>query len=368
MNFRIFLHALFGCCLLASCGMEPRDYAGQVQTPAKTEDRLLILCEGLWGQDNSCLSYIDCGTQTDKWFQKMNPGMHLGDTGNDIIMVNDTLIAISVNWSNLIQYIYPDGRAITATENIPNNRRLATDGQFLYCTSYANHGYVAKIDLVTKQIVDTCRTGYEPEGIACYDGRLYIANTGGYAFQDPSHGYESTVSVVDAQTMKELKRIDTGCINLMGDMSQSGRFVCISSAGDNYDVAPRTVVLDMATDEFRVFDFAATYNCAYGNRFYVIGAAFSYNTQDYVYSEHTISVPSLDVSDGLGDYNAAVSVIRQLQTPYGIYISPYSGHLYVTDARQNVLNGYLYEFGTDGRQLNRWMLKGLNPGHFLALP
>lgn len=352
--------------LLSGCRMEVNDEV-VISTPTKTEDKLLILCEGLWGMDNSCISYLDQGTLVNKWYQKQNPKHRLGDTGNDIIQVNDTLIAISVNWSNIIQYIYPDGRAIAATEDIPNNRKLTTDGNYLYCTSYANHGYVAKVDVRTKEIVDTCHVGYEPEGIAYYKGRLFVANTGGYSFQE-GHDYETTISVIDAQTMKELMRIDTGCINLYGKMSQCGQFICINSCGDYYDVEPKSVVLNMESEEFWVFDFPATYNCTYDGKFYTIGSAFSYNTGEYQYSIHTISLPSMQVEEGLAEYAGAEEVIRQMQSPYGIYISPYSGHLYVSDARSYATNGYVFEFDRQGNQLNKYYLDGLNPAHFLALP
>ena len=352
--------------LLSGCRMEVNDEV-VISTPTKTEDKLLILCEGLWGMDNSCISYLDQGTLVNKWYQKQNPKHRLGDTGNDIIQVNDTLIAISVNWSNIIQYIYPDGRAIAATEDIPNNRKLTTDGNYLYCTSYANHGYVAKVDVRTKEIVDTCHVGYEPEGIAYYKGRLFVANTGGYSFQE-GHEYESTISVIDTQTMKELKRIDTGCINLFGKMSQCGQFICINSCGDYYDVEPKSVVLNMDSEEFKIFDFPATYNCTYDGKFYTIGSAFSYNTGEYQYSIHTISLPSMQVEEGLAEYAGAEEVIRQMQSPYGIYISPFSGHLYVSDARSYATNAYVYEFDRQGKLLNRYYLDGLNPAHFLALP
>ena len=366
----------FKCCLsiclllqtflLSSCRMEVNDEVATSE-PSKTEDKLLILCEGLWGMDNSCISYLDQGTLINKWYQKQNPKQRLGDTGNDIIQVNDTLVAISVNWSNIIQYIYPDGRAIAATEDIPNNRKLASDGDYLYCTSYANHGYVAKVDVRTKEIVDTCHVGYEPEGIAYYKGRLFVANTGGYSFQE-GHDYETTVSVIDAQTMKELKRIDTGCINLYGKMSQCGQFICINSCGDYYDVEPKSLVLNMESEEFKVFDFPATYNCTYNGKFYTIGSAYSYNTGEYQYSMHTIDLPSMQVEEGLSEYAEAQAIIEKMQSPYGIYISPYSGHLYVSDARSYATNAYVYEFDRRGKQLNRYYLDGLNPAHFLALP
>lgn len=352
--------------MLTACSLEPADDPTP-PSPMRGEDKLIVLCEGLWGLDNSSISYIDHGVVTDYWFQKNNPRMHLGDTGNDIIQVNDTLIAVSVNWSNIVQYIRPDGRAVAATENIPNNRRLCTDGNgYLYVTSYADDGYVAKIDLRTKSVVDTCHVGYEPEGIAFFDGRLFVANTGGYAPQT-GHKYESTVSVVDASTMKELKRIDTGCINLYGGMAQCGQFLCINSAGDNYDVMPKTVVLNMASEEFYVFDFPSTYACAYGNRFYTVGSSYSYITGDYELSTHIIDLPSKDVQLGLGVYSVAVDEIAKMQSPYGIFISPYSAHMYVTDARGNVTNGYVYEFSPEGKEVKVYRLQGLNPSRMIAV-
>lgn len=361
------LCALGVALLLAACSLQPADYPDNSE-PTADSDRLIVLCEGLWGMDNSSLSLIDHGTLTNRWFQQQNPGRHLGDTGNDILQVNDTLLAISVNWSNIIQYIRPDGTAIDATENIPNNRRLATDGRgFLYVTSYADHGYVAKIDLRTKLVVDTCHVGYEPEGIAYWDGRLYIANTGGYSTQTGDHGYEQTVSVVDAATMRELRRIDTGCPNLYGTMTTSGQYACINSAGDYYTVQPRTVVLNMASDEFRTYPFPATYSCAARGKFYLIGSSYSYVTGQYQYSMHTIALPSLEAADGLGEYARAEETIRGMQSPYGLYISPYSLHLYASDARAYATNGYVHEFATDGTPVKRYLLRGVNPSRFVAM-
>lgn len=370
MNIKHTLLYCITAMLLIACA-DSNESSNETDTPQPGQpsaDRLLVLCEGLWGMDNSCIALVDSAGVTDKWFRLHNPGMKLGDTGNDIILVNDTMVAVCVNWSNIIQYIHPDGTAIAATENIPNNRRLATDGDFLYCTSYADHGYVAKIDIRTKQVVDTCHTGYEPEGIAYYKGRLYVANTGGYSFQEKDHDYESTVSVIDAATMTELRRIDTGCINLYGTLSQSGQWLCINSAGDYYNTTPRTVVLNMEDEQFRVFDFPATYSCAHDGRFYTIGSAFSYITNTYEYSMHTIELPSLTATEGLGQYASAQPVIEQMQAPYGLYLSPRTKHLFVSDARSYATNGYIYEFDASGQQLRRLLLKGINPAHFLSLP
>lgn len=340
-----------------------------------TKENLIICNEGNWQSDNGQLSYYDAntGTVTNKWFRTIN-GIKLGDTPNDILQINDTLIAIAVNWSNIIQYIHPDGTACGATENVPNNRRMCADGKFLYITSYAHEcggqrftkGYVAKIDIVTKEVVATCEVGWEPEGIKLYDGKLYIANTGGYAFSE-NHEYETTIQVVDAATMQSLKTIDTGCINLYGEMSQAGRYLCINSCGDYYEVPPRTIVFDCVTEEVKCLDYPCTYNTTDGEHFYCVGSAFSYNTGAYVYYTYTIDPKTMKVWDYI--YNDVITAkIKELQSPYELYVSPYTGNIYFTDAKSYATAGYLYGYNIEGQEVFEPAKVYINPAHILAIP
>ena len=338
-------------------------------------ENLIICNEGNWQSDNGQLSYYDgtAGVLTNKWFRQVN-GSKLGDTPNDIIQVNDTLIAIAVNWSNIIQYIHPDGTACGDTENVPNNRRMCTDGNYLYITSYAHQcgnqtfekGYVAKIDVKTKQVVATCEVGWEPEGVRLYEGKLYVANTGGYAFSE-NHAYETTVQVVDAETMKSIKTIDTGCINLYGEMSQAGQYLCINSCGDYYNVKPKTVIVDCKTDEVKTFDFPATYNSTDGDVFYTVGSEFSYNTGEYVYSIKTINPKTQEVKDGIF-CEAITQKIKEITSPYELYISPYTKNVYFTDANSYGSAGYLYGYTKEGQQVFAPQKVYVNPAHILALP
>lgn len=112
--------------------------AAMAVSMAGAKERLILLNEGNWQADNGKVTYFEDGrVVSNQWFRDVN-GMKLGDTPNDIILVNDTLIAISVNWSNIVQFIRPDGKAVTATEDIPNNRKLATDGRYVYVSSYGH--------------------------------------------------------------------------------------------------------------------------------------------------------------------------------------------------------------------------------------
>ena len=347
----------------------------EIPKPEIIGENLIICNEGNWQSDNGQLSYYDgtAGVLTNKWFRQVN-GSKLGDTPNDIIQVNDTLIAIAVNWSNIIQYIHPDGTACGATENVPNNRRMCADGNYLYITSYAHQcgnqtfekGYVAKIDVKTKQVVATCEVGWEPEGVRLYEGKLYVANTGGYAFSE-NHAYETTVQVVDAETMKSIKTINTGCINLYGEMSQAGQYLCINSCGDYYNVKPKTVIVDCKTDEVKTFDFPATYNSTDGDVFYTVGSEFSYNTGEYVYSIKTINPKTQEVKDGIF-CEAITQKIKEITSPYELYISPYTKNVYFTDANSYGSAGYLYGYTKEGQQVFAPQKVYVNPAHILALP
>lgn len=356
------------------------------------QEKLIILNEGLWQADNGKVTYFEDGEiVSNEWFRENN-GYKLGDTPNDIIQINDNLIAMAINWSNIVQFINPDGKAVAATEDVPNNRKLVSDGKYVYVSSYGHEvgingkyrefekGYVAKIDINTFKVVDAVEVGYEPEGIAYYKGKLFVANTGGYAFQE-NHDYETTVSVIDAETMTTFRTIDTGQINLYGKMSQSGQYLCINSPGDYYDIQAATIIFDCqaALDgkpDFQCYhslEYAATYNTVdlEGN-FYAIGSRYSYYTGEYEFNYARINPTELFESDGyLGveeDFPGTVlSDIKQMMMPYGLYINPYTGYIYATDAASFTAAGKLYQWTPDGRLLGTHKVY-INPAHFLALP
>ena len=352
-------------------------------------EKLIVLDEGNWQADNGRVTYFEDGKiVSNQWFRDINK-IKLGDTPNDIIQINDDLIAIAINWSNIVQFINPQGVAVAATEDVPNNRRLASDGKYVYVTSYGHEcgttsgfvsftkGYVAKIDVSTFKVVATCEVGWEPEGIALYDGKLFIANTGGYAFQE-DHEYETTVSIVDAETMKKVKDVDTGVINLYGSMSQTGKYLCINSPGDYYDIPAASLVFDCEaalqgkSECFVKLDFAATYNCPTNDgKFFAIGSRFSYYTNEYQFNCVTIDPAAVMRVGASGAVETLpgtlVSDISKMSSPYGLYVNPYTGYIYATDAGSYAAAGMLYQWSPEGKLLGTFKTY-INPGHFLALP
>lgn len=354
------------------------------------QEKIILLNEGIWQSDNAKVTYFEDGrVVSNQWFRDNN-GYKIGDTPNDIIQINDNLIAIAVNWSNIIQFITPEGKAVAATEDVPNNRKLATDGRYVYVSSYGHEcgtvnglktftkGFVAKIDINTFKVVAATEVGYEPEGIAYYDGHLFVANTGGYAFQE-DHEYETTVSILDAATMQVVKMIDTGQINLYGKMSQSGKYLCINSPGDYYDIQAAAIIFDCDKalqgdkDCFVTLPYASTYNCATRDgKFFAIGSRYSYYTGEYTFNYITIDPEEVMLSSGNSGIDetlpgTVLNDIKKMTMPYGIYVNPYTGYIYATDAGEFVSGGALYQWSPEGELLGKYNVY-INPAHFLALP
>jgi len=403
----------------------------------RAQEKLIVLNEGMWQADNGRLTYFEGDhVVSNQWFRDNN-GKKIGDTPNDIIQVNDNLIAIAVNWSNIVQFITPEGKAVAATEDIPNNRKLCSDGKYVYVTSYGHEctvvgnaskrssaigsivgnaskrsrgvtnltgtlgsvphysvtpagtlgsvphyfdrGFVAKIDVATFQVVAATEVGYEPEGIAFYKGHLFVANTGGYALQE-DHEFETTVSIINAETMQVERTVDTHVPNLFGKMSQSGRYLCINSPGDYYETTAASLIfdcqkaLDGDANCYVKLDVPATYNCTTRDgHFLAIGSSFSFLTGDYEFSYLNIDPKAVMESGQQGSGitqslpGSLLADYKKMNQPYGIYVNPYTGYIYGTDAGSYEGVGYLYQWSPEGQLLGKHKVY-INPGHFLALP
>lgn len=357
---------------------------------ASSEEYVILLNEGNWQSDNGQVSLIKNHEITNQWFRTIN-NTKIGDTPEDIIYIPEkNLLAIAVNWSNIIYFIRPDGKLVAQTENIPNCRQMCVDDRgYLYITSYAHEtalgetyerGYVAKVDLNNYNIVSTIEVGYEPEGIAFYDGKLFVANTGGYAFSE-SHGYEHTVSVIDCLTWTKLQDVEiltksgTPVINLYGEMSQCGPYLCINSPGDYNTVSPSTVIFNCTDNSYNVIEgIPCTYNTTtVNNKFFTVGSQFSYSTNEYVYYVNTIDPFTMEIVNGFEKPDGTVSetpfnVISKMQNPYCVYCNPYTGHLYIVDAKTYTSAADVYEFDANGRQVGSALTAYINPGHMAAVP
>ena len=261
---------------IASCTKENTSevtFAGievEVGEQSSSFSKLYILNEGAF-PGASTLDLLDFNKKkycTDI-FAQANPevAQGLGNTGNDMALADGKLWVL-LNASNQVAVLHlPDAKLEKVLE-VDSPRFIVFDGQYAYITSYAGAVYgaeemvpgkVYRIDR-TNYSVSTVEVGYQPEGLAVLNGKLYVANSGGYNWM-----HDNRISVIDVATFKLDKHIEAPMTNLF-QMAATKDRIWVSSYGESswyQDAdgnwlstvsAPQSVVSMTAGGQFTVWD------------------------------------------------------------------------------------------------------------------
>ncbi len=341
-----------------------------VTTPEYSSlDGFYLLNEGNMGSNKSTLDYYDfsTGTYTRNIYGNANPNVakELGDVGNDIAIYGSRLYAV-INCSNKVEVMDAATTNRIGQIDIPNCRYIKFYKGYAYVTSYAGpveinpnytqKGYVAKVDTASLQVVDRCIVGFQPDELEIVEGKIYVANSGGYMVPN----YENTVSVIDIDNFTEESRI-TVDINLQLIKADRHGRLWISSRGDYYENPSRLYCYDTRKQRMEhTYDIPVGNMCLQGDSLYIISNAWSYvsmsSTPAYaiVNTETCEQVSSNFITDGTES---------DIRVPYGIAVNPFSKDIYVTDARNYVNPGYLHCYSSDG--VRKWSVRtGDIPAHF----
>jgi len=248
-------------CSLNSCrkeetGTPSSGSGGGEGETAGTVKGFFLLNEGNQGSNKASLDYFDyeTGVYTKNIYPERNPGVvkELGDLGNDLQVYGEKLYAV-IGGSGLVEVMDVNTAKHVGQISVPSGRRLAFKDQYVYISSYAGplnfdpnarKGYVARVDTAQLGKVDTCVVGYQPEDIVVSGNKLYVANSGGYR----APVYDSTVSVIDLSTFKEIYKINVAINIQKMRLDRSGN-LWVSTPGNYYDIPSRTFVIDTKTDK-----------------------------------------------------------------------------------------------------------------------
>ncbi len=311
---------------------------------------MLVLCEGLFQQNNSSLSWINNATGSvinDYYVQ--TSGLQLGDTGNEMKQYGGK-IYIAMNVSSKIEVL----SVLTGVsiKQIPmfdgavakEPRSLAFYNGKVYVTCY--DGYVDVIDTSSLEVEQRILVGSNPEGITVSNGKIYVANSGGLNFPNA----DSTVSVVNPISGLEEMKITVG-LN-PGDMITDAQGdVYVISRGDYASIPSRMHRINPSTntvvDDF-TFDASSL---TLMNSNLLVGYA------DFTSGTNTIGL--FDAVNEIMTSNDFVD-LSGVQTLYGIDYNPSNGNIYVLDALDFTTTGYVREFTSSGVSLADYHV-GLNP-------
>lgn len=313
-----------------------------------------ILNSGSFQKNNSNLTFYDNETKLcSDVFKTANSGLDLGDTGQDLLIVDDKLY-IAVYESAVIYVTDITGKILKKIESkregqtqSQSPRSLTTYGNYVYVSYY--DGYVARINKNTYEIEKQIKVGNNPEEIEVSKGKLYVANSGGMN----SPVYDKTVSVIDLNTFTELKRIDVLDNPTQIEVDNQGSVYVVSMG--NYGDIPNTLQrIDPATDKSEVIANATLVRINNdGTKLYTIYAQYGSATNDYkVYD--TVAKKMLEGSFVDKDVTFAAN-------PFCFNINPTNGNLYIGTS-DYVNTGMMYILSpTTGKVVESFNTKGYNP-------
>ena len=381
---RVFLVLLLlSLLLLQSCRHDIIVWPSEEEEVGGTRtDSILgfyLLNEGNMGSNKCTMDYYDytTGTYIRNIYGNANPSAvkELGDVGNDLRIYGNRMWAV-INCSNKIEVMEARTARRVGQVNLANCRYIAFHEGYAYVTSYAgpvqiNPGYeqkgmVVKIDTATLEKVDTCIVGFQPDRLDIANGKIFVANSGGYMFPN----YENTVSVIDLATFCEEMRIPVA-VNLHHLMADSDGQLWVSSRGDYYgntsalfcitDPAGTPQVRRITTQDGT--DLVVENMTLRGDSLYVIGTEFSYATMQNHTNYGIVNVRTRQVltTNFITDGTDA-----SIMEPYGIAVHPHTGEILIGDARTHVNPGTLFCFSPEGLLL--WKVRtGDIPAHFAFL-
>lgn len=326
------------------------------------------LNEGNMGMNRASLDYFDytTGHYTRDIFSERNPEIvkELGDVGNDIKVYGQKVYAV-INVSNLIVvFDVRTARRIKEIE-VPNCRYLAFWKDKAYISSYAGPvqidpnaevGFVAEIDTASLEVTRKVPVGYQPEEMVVHNKKLYVANSGGYR----APNYDRTVSVVDLETFKEEKKIDVA-INLYRMAIDERGDIYVSSRGDYKNTPSNLYVIDSTTDEVKqCLDIPVGGMCIDGDKLYYYSVAYSMTSGG---NKVTYGILDTRTKRQITDRIITDGTDKDIMIPYGIAVNPETKEIFMSDAQNYVVTGFVYCFSPEGKL--RWKTEGGNiPGHF----
>jgi len=318
---------------------------------------VFILNQGLFQNNNSTLDYYDYRTKTLRKdiFGAANSGKKLGDTGNDI-EIYGSKIYIVMHGSNTVEVA--DARTVKslATISLTNGgkprlpRAIVFDKNHAFVSCF--DGTVQVIDTATLQVSGFIPVGRNPERMAISAGRLFVANSGGLSY--PSN-YDTTVSVIDLQGLRELKKITVPKNPGEVYADKYGK-VYVISHGDYEKVLPSTTLIDPLTYMTAGYSKSPRAMCFSGDSAYIFANDPVSGKRVYlllnVKTQAVISTNFIhDMSDTL------------ITTPFSLATDPTTKNIFIGDARDFTSNGQVIIYDRKGNKQDAFTV-GLNPGFF----
>ncbi|MES2826891.1 MAG: YncE family protein [Bacteroidota bacterium] len=365
LNSQLLFGLLFASLAFGACRKSPVPIPEETNEtlflpePSSRVKGLYLVNEGNMYMNKASIDYVDFtkGSYRKNLYNQVNPEITkgLGDVGNDIGVYGSKLYVL-LNGSNKVEVMdVKTGKRIQQIDLL-NCRYITFNGGKAYVSAYfgqvgdpnSPNGIIAEIDTTTLRETRRVQVGRQPEELAVVEGKLYVANSGGYT---PSN-YEHTISVVDLSSFKVTARIEAG-INLHRLKADKYGDLYVTSRGNYVDIPSRLYIINTRTETVKkVIDISV------GNLAIDDDLAYVYSTEfNGLTGKNTVSYAMLDIKDEvlLNRKFITDGTDKEIKVPYGIAIHPNSKDVFVTDATDYVTPGRLYCFDANGKK--KWSVE-----------
>ncbi|MFK7784418.1 MAG: YncE family protein [Crocinitomicaceae bacterium] len=332
--------------LLVSCKKDDPT----VEDNIALKDGMMVMCEGLFQQNNSSLSFVNFNNdQSINNFFLATSDRALGDTGNDFQRYGGKVYAI-MNGSSTVEVI--SGITGVSIKQIPmvdggvaKQPRSVTFYQDKILVSCYD-GFVDVIDTTSLEVEQRIQVGSNPEGLAVSNDMLFVANSGGLNFPN----VDSTVSVINLSTYVEELKITVGKNPIGVEVDTEGDIYVITR-GDYATIPSRLNRINPTSYAVTQFPFDASSIHPMTDNFFLVG-----------YSDFSTGDNQVGLFNTSGDVmtNATFLDMSAIQTLYGITYHPVLDKIFLSDAKDFTATGTIFEFSGSGIFENSYDV-GLNP-------
>ena len=329
---------------------------------------MYLLNEGNMGSNKATIDYLDFskGIYIRNIYGERNPNVikELGDVGNDIQVYDNRLYAV-INCSHKVEVMDLHTCRRIGQIDIPNCRYIRFHGNKAYISSYVGPvsidpntqlGAIFEVDTATLRVTRQVTVGYQPEEFEIIGDYLYVANSGGYRAPD----YDSTLSVIDLQDFRQVKKIPV-CVNPHRVRKDQYDRLWITSRGDHKEVQPQLTCFSPITNSLLPIANAPAVSemVIIGDSMYFYGSHWSDETMSNLI---TYGIFNVRTSTLVSDHFITDGTEQNIKIPYGIQVNPYSGDIYITDAKNYVSSGQLHCYSREGKR--KWSVRtGDIPAH-----
>lgn len=343
----LILGCLLGSMAITSCSDD------NTPTPdaPKVAKGIWVLNQGSWGGNNAGLTYYDreTGTVTHDVFTTVN-ARGLGELGEDMKRYG-SLLYIAVAGSGTVEVVNAkSGLSVKQLTFLDENQQPRQPRAFAFHAGKAYvslfDGHVARIDTTTLTIEAITSVGPNPEEMAVWGNRLFVANSGGMSF--PNYG--NTVSMVDLTTFTETSVIEVS-LNPVRIAADAYGDLYVLSMGNYDDVPPVLQRIRIATATIETIPGMEVVNFALAGDY-----AYLYNRN---YTTMEVSFTLLNVKDDLIEREELITDGTEITQPYCIGADPVSGDFYIGES-DFASNGVIHIFGRNGVKKGTFNT-GMNP-------